>query len=386
MNLLIFMIILSPFTALIPALYGGIEILKGNYKVKKNYWNVGIIILFFWAGFVAIINKSILSFIAAFLLLAYFSISVIADNYFITEKRVNDVLMYIIKLSTITGIVAMVEKVIMFFYGNIPYRIYSTFGNPNMAGAWYASAFIISLYLRDKFYNEAEKKQLNFSLVIFLVVIVLSGSRGAYGALISAIVVYFLLYKYENKKRKIIFALFILGISLLAIWSEVRVSEALTAHDISRSFSARTDIWRGSFRMFLDKPITGWGLLGTLLYGDKLIPEYGSIIHPHNLWLTFLTTMGVVGLLVYSYMKFNLIKAMVKLYKNNEALIPLLVSLNVMVIVQGLMDCTLYAPQLGILFIVTGSIINNLEEGKIKRNNKNIKRVDIESFLKQKVV
>lgn len=386
MNLLIFMIILSPFTAVIPALYGGIEILKGKYKVKKNYWNVGIITLFFWASFVAIINKSILSFIASFLLLAYFSISVIADNYFITKKRVDDVLMYIVKLSTITGIAAVVEKMIMLFYGDVSYRIYSTFGNPNMAGAWYASSFIISLYLRDRFYNKAEKKQLNFSLVIFLIVIVLSGSRGAYAALISAIVVYFLLYKYENKERKIIFALFVLGISLLAIWSEVRVSEALTSHDITRSFSARTDIWRGSFRMFLDKPITGWGLLGTLLYGDKLIPEYGSIIHPHNLWLTFLTTMGGVGLMVYSYMKINLIKAMVKLYKNNESLIPLLVSLNVMVIVQGLMDCTLYAPQLGILFIATGSIINNLQEGKIKRNNKNMKRVDIESFFKQKVV
>lgn len=386
MNFLIFMIILSPFTALIPALYGGYQISKGNLKFKKNYWNMGIIALFLWAGLVAILNKSIFSFIASFLILGYFSISVIAENYFISRNRVRNVLKHIVKLSTICAVLAIGEKIIMLFYGNFTYRIYSTFGNPNMAGAWFASAFIISLYLRDRSLDRAEKKQLDFSLFVFLIAIVLSGSRGAYGSLISAIVVYFLLYQGENKKKRTFFALFVLTVSMLAIWSELRVSEALITHDISRSFTLRTDIWKGSFRMFMEKPITGWGLLGTLIYGDALIPEYGKIIHPHNLWLTFLTCTGVVGLFIYLFMKFNLIKDMIKLYNRREPLVPLLAALNVMLIIQGLIDCTLYAPQLGILFIATGSIVKNLEVGKIKNKNSNMKRINIEYVVKQKVV
>ncbi len=387
MNFLVFMIILSPFTAFIPAVYGGFRIINREIEINKNYWNMSIIALFLWAIFVAVINKSLLSFAGSFLLLAYFSISIMAENYFVSRSRIRSVLKYIVKLSTICGILAIVEKIIMFLNGNLTYRIYSTFGNPNMAGAWFASVFIICLYLRDNSSDKREKVMLDFSLIMFLIAIILSGSRGAYGSLISAIIIYFLLYQGEYKKKRIFLGLFILIIAILAIWSEVSVSEALVTHDISRSFTLREQIWRGSLRMFFDKPITGWGVLGTLVYGHKLIPEYGRmIIHPHNLWLTFLTGTGVVGLSIYLYMKFNLFKSMIKLYYRNEPLLPLLVALNIMVIIQGLIDCTLYAPQLGIQFIAIGAIVNNLEIGKIKSKSNNVNRVDVKSVIKQRVV
>lgn len=387
MNFLVFMIILSPFTAFIPAIYGGFKIINREIEISKNYWNMSIMALFVWAIFVAVINKSLLSFAGSFLLLAYFIINVMAENYFVSRSRIRSVLKYIVKLSTICGILAIVEKLIMFFNGNLAYRIYSTFGNPNMAGAWFASMFIICLYLRDKSIDKREKTMLDFSLIMFLIAIILSGSRGAYGSLISAIVIYFLLYQGENKKKRVFLGLFILSVAVLAIWSEVRVSEALVTHDISRSFTLREQIWRGSLRMFFDKPITGWGVLGTLAYGDKLIPEYGRmIIHPHNLWLTFLTGTGVVGLFIYLYMKLNLFKSMIKLYYRNEPLLPLLVALNIMVIIQGLIDCTLYAPQLGIQFIATGAIIYNLDIGKVKSESNNINRIDVKPEVKQRVV
>lgn len=387
MNFLVFMIILSPFTAFIPAVYGGFKIINREIEINKNYWNMSIIALFLWAIFVSVINKSLISFAGSFLLLAYFSISIMVENYFVSRSRIRSVLKYIIKLSTICGILAIVEKFIMFLNGNLTYRIYSTFGNPNMAGAWFASVFIICLYLRDNSSDKREKTMLDFSLIMFLIAIILSGSRGAYGSLISAIIIYFLLYQGEYKKKRIFLGLFILSVAILAILSEVRVSEALVTHDISRSFTLREQIWRGSLRMFFDKPITGWGVLGTLVYGDKLIPEYGRmIIHPHNLWLTFLTGTGVVGLFIYLYMKFNLFKSMIKLYYRNEPLLPLLAALNIMVIMQGLIDCTLYAPQLGIQFIAIGAIVNNLYIGKIKSKSNNINKIDVTSVVKQKVV
>jgi hypothetical protein len=174
------MIILSPFTAFIPAVYGGFRIINREIEINKNYWNMSIIALFLWAIFVAVINKSLLSFAGSFLLLAYFSISIMAENYFVSRSRIRSVLKYIVKLSTICGILAIVEKIIMFLNGNLTYRIYSTFGNPNMAGAWFASVFIICLYLRDNSSDKREKVMLDFSLIMFLIAIILSGSRGAY--------------------------------------------------------------------------------------------------------------------------------------------------------------------------------------------------------------
>ena len=49
-------------------------------------------------------------------------------------------------------------------------------------------------------------------------------------------------------------------------------------------------------------------------------------------------------------------------------MVPLLAALNMMVIIQGLVDCSLYAPQLGILFMATSSIIYNLANDKMIKN------------------
>ena len=42
-----------------------------------------------------------------------------------------------------------------------------------------------------------------------------------------------------------------------------------------------------------------------------------------------------------------------------------------MIIVQGLVDCTLYAPQLGVLFMITCAITINLTNRRVKANKKN---------------
>ena len=41
-----------------------------------------------------------------------------------------------------------------------------------------------------------------------------------------------------------------------------------------------------------------------------------------------------------------------------------------MVIIQGLVDCSVYAPQLGMLFIAANSILFNIANGRIKENDK----------------
>ena len=89
---------------------------------------------------------------------------------------------------------------------------------------------------------------------------------------------------------------------------------------------------------------------------------------------------------MYLYIKVKLFKDLFKLYKVKEPLVPLLVSLNVVVIVQGLVDCSLYAPQLGILFISTCAITFNLSHGKVrvekkskKNNNAKGKIIELET-------
>ena len=63
------------------------------------------------------------------------------------------------------------------------------------------------------------------------------------------------------------------------------------------------------------------------------------LIHPHNLWLTFLVALGIVGFLIYLYIKINLYKNMVSLYKQHNKMLPLIASINTMIIIQGIVDC-----------------------------------------------
>ena len=128
--------------------------------------------------------------------------------------------------------------------------------------------------------------------------------------------------------------------------------------------------------MVLKKPITGWGMLGMMQHGSNFVysddPNLHNkiitfLIHPHNLWLTFLVTLGVIGFSIYLYIKFNLYKDMIKLYKRHNKMLPLIVAINTMVIIQGIVDCTLYAPQLGIIFVFIGTITYNMANDKMIR-------------------
>ena len=56
---------------------------------------------------------------------------------------------------------------------------------------------------------------------------------------------------------------------------------------------------------------------------------------------------------------------MIKLYRQHNKLLPLIASVNAMVIIQGIVDCTLYAPQLGIVFVCIGAITYNMANDKM---------------------
>ena len=144
--------------------------------------------------------------------------------------------------------------------------------------------------------------------------------------------------------------------------------------------------------MIFKKPITGWGMLGMMQSGSNFVysndPSLHNkiitfLIHPHNLWLTFLVSLGIVGFLIYLYLKFNIYKDMIKLYKGHNKILPLIAAINAMVIIQGIVDCTLYAPQLGIIFIFSGAITYNIANNKIikkvklKKENKKNKDIAI---------
>ncbi|MBM6839634.1 hypothetical protein H9X77_15810, partial [Clostridium saudiense] len=121
---------------------------------EKNYLNIGLLGLFIWSIIVALKNESVLSFLGSTMLLMYFAMGLLGQQYFVTRRKINRVLKYSVYLTALTAINGVIEK-IMYIYlykstgeivGPFNNRVVSSYGNPNMAGAWFASVIFIALY------------------------------------------------------------------------------------------------------------------------------------------------------------------------------------------------------------------------------------------------
>ncbi len=375
----IIMIVFSPFTAVIPAVYATNLLFRKKLKVEMNYWNIGLFLLFLYSVFTGILNKDLLSLLASCGLFLYFGLNVFSQNYFTKMSRINKAINYIVYLSVIAAIGGIIEKIIFILMGMPQHRIFSFFGNPNMTGAWFGNIILMIFYL--KYINKDKRDSIiyNISIAIVVVALLLTESSGAFIALVVSILIYYILK--EKKDVRGLIAIFItVGlISIIFFMIQNKVANTTPLGEIVTSFNSRCRTWFGAVNMVFEKPITGWGMLGMLQHGSNFVysdqPElYNKIItflvHPHNLWLTFLVTLGIVGLAIYLYIKFNLYKDMINLYKKHNKMLPLIAAMNTMVVVQGMVDCTLYAPQLGATFVCMGAITYNMAKDDKKNCDK----------------
>lgn len=70
------------------------------------------------------------------------------------------------------------------------------------------------------------------------------------------------------------------------------------------SFAKRVDLWRASLYAFREKPLFGWGIGSILHATDYGFHAYGSPLEgqnekPHNQYMYFMLTQGIVGLLLF---------------------------------------------------------------------------------------
>ena len=384
MNLFVLMVVLSPFTAVIPGIYGIYILYKKKAEVLKNYLTVSLMLLFLCFFLSGVVNASILSVCGSFLLLIYIGIAILSQKYFVTQKRVNDVLRLLLKLSSLTALIGIVEKVVFIFNGKENHRIFSTYGNPNMTGAWFGSMILIALFLKYNCNDKAENKKLNFLLVLMISSLLLTESTGAFIALLSSIGAYFLVEKNKETKKCIIMIVTIIFIILAFVFLQKSINSITVIEEVRTSFGSRYDIWFGSIEMFLLKPLLGWGALGTLEHGIDFMYNNGNVIHSHNIWLTFLVSGGILAFSIYIFVKIKIFKDLMIIYIRYDHYVCLLTALNMMVIIQGLVDCSVYAPQLGMLFIAANSILFNIANGRIKENDK-IEEGEIEDCNKDMV-
>lgn len=372
MLIAIFLIVLSPYTAFLPTIYIVYKVLLKKVTLYKNPWNMGLLLLFAWSFIVGILNKSILSTLASIGIFVYLCLSIFLQNFFKDENKVEKLFKYIMYFSIFSGVFGIVEKLV-FMRSNdnfltlllgvaskatIGHRIYSTFGNPNIAGHWFAVMILLSLYFTNTA-SEKNRRLYKYITILFVIALSLTGSRGAYIGFLAGLLVYYFLNK---DKRDSVFLVFIAIPVIILTFMPPQASNIknITGHLLDRSIVTRDMIWDGCIDMIKLKPIKGWGLLGILESGNNFISYDGLVYHGHNIWINFLATLGIVGLSIYMYMKFYLYKSLWVLYTQGSKLAPLLTGIQALIIGHGLVDFTMLAPQSGLIFMGTSAIISSL--------------------------
>lgn len=392
----IFLTVLSPYAAVLPLFYMVYVVHQKEMLMYKNPWNNGLLFLFLWSLLSGLVNQNSVSAAASLGILLYFYLSIYMQNCYTDEAKVEKLFREIQYFSIGSAFIGIIEKLTATYYNSIPwgylfgipeevsskasYRIYSTFGNPNVAGTWFSAMVLVSFYFYE---NSKGKKKIFYGITscLFVIVLYLTGSRGAAIGLLLGFVIYAAL---RRKKKGAFFLLFlfacVIGLMFVlpqlqsyikstdstAVNSAVENSTVINSlnspmsHDMNTSIYSRSTIWVDALHMFQLKPITGWGLLGIYYASGDLFHYHMREPHAHNIWLSIAATMGIVGLWAYFYMKRYLYEQLKLLYDYNCRFLPLLASIQALVIGHGLVDFTIMTPQGGAIFFGCSAIITAL--------------------------
>ncbi|MEI7884453.1 MAG: O-antigen ligase family protein [Clostridia bacterium] len=351
-------------------------VLLKKVPINKDQWNIGLALLFIWSLIVGVINLSLPSFAASFVIFFYLCTSIFLQNYCHNESKIEKLCRQLVFFSFLSAILGIIEKIVQLYfnyniwpiimnYKRLPIfndRIYSTFENPNVAGNWFAIMILIGLHFSSTTNKATAKSTKLFyqtATLFFVIALYLSGSRGAFMGLLIGLFIFFLL---KGNKKDIWLFVSIFILTALVTFSPSQLLENLTGHNFDSSLDSRLGIWNGCLQMIKLKPVTGWGLTGITEHGASFMHDfyYATLYHGHNIWLTILTSLGIVGLCIYAYMKVNLFKNLRFLYTKNCPLVPMLAGIQAIIIGHGIVDFTIIAPQTGLLFIASSAITSVL--------------------------
>lgn len=339
-----------------------------NYSKKLNFKNnlltKPIFIFLIVALMSLLINFANLTFNQfLFSLLYLVRFAAYASLYFIVKKFDTKFKIKISYLMLISGFnVVLLGFIQYLIYPNLRnlyylgwddhlYRMFSTFLDPNFAGAFFVLYFIFTInFIR----NISAKKQLikqallSFTALLSVIAVYLTYSRSALIMLIISVSAYLLLLK----KKLILF--FVLLILIFSIFISPKAFQT-EGTNLLRTLSSfeRIKSAQIALKIFTQNPILGVGFNAYRYAQNRLGSESGTywqVSHSgagtDNSFLFVLATTGVIGLAAYLYLQFRIGMMGIKKIKQNKLAIVLLSSL------LGLLINSLFLNSLFYVFII----------------------------------
>jgi O-antigen ligase len=177
----------------------------------------------------------------------------------------------------------------------------------------------IPLFISGTYFSgKANKKVLYGTLLLLsLICLIVTASRGGGIALFCSVLVYFYLFCQERLIRfRVALLLLVIGIPLFLVFAftfapedvRVAVSERFDpsrAEDAREFTSGRTDLWTNGIELFLRKPVLGHGQDTFIPLMKKNFVIWGN---SHNDYLSYLVHFGIIGLSVFLLLLWSLFR------------------------------------------------------------------------------
>ncbi len=149
--------------------------------------------------------------------------------------------------------------------------------------------------------------------------ILLTKSRGGFLAALSsalAVLVFFRFPQKNNKKLLLIFCCLLAVIAVAVLYSRYQPPVVYSTSLDALSIQTRFAIWESTLKMFLARPLTGWGW-GTFKYVYPLFKSPGvwyAVPHAHNEFIQLLGEGGLAGFFVVLGCLVGVLRRLIKNY------------------------------------------------------------------------
>ena len=349
---------------------------------KRKYLNSGFlkksIFLFSLIAVVAlIINLGTLSlgnFTVSFLYLVRF-VSY-ASIYFIVKEfdpKFKKTISYLMLLSG--SIFVLIGYAQYFFYPSLRnlfylgwdehlYRMFSSFLDPNFAGAFFVLFLLFLSYFVNKFYENRNFIKFSFALIVSIftfVAVYLTYSRSALIMLAAGLITYLLLI---NKKK---FMLLVIITMILVVFLSPK-SFRTEGTNLFRTVSseARLASTEQGLNIFIKNPVLGVGFDAyryALNRYEGLNTAYWQVTHSgggtDNSFIFVLATTGILGFIVYIYLLYKMVKlGFVNIKKNKYFSVIFISSILAISIDSLFVNSLFYVFIMEWLWILAGLIEN----------------------------
>ena len=250
-------------------------------------------------------------------------------------------------------------------------RVTSVFEYPN-ALALYLPPIII-LIIGFGIAQIKKVKNWNFNNYLFIIyhllfvgIVVASTiftkSKGAIIAILAGLIFYAIFYKNYHKYFISLLTIIFISLYLYIFIFGLPDLRGVATVDGGDSITTRINMWQETWAMLKDRPIFGAGLAG---YQTIIAPYHQKnyieiFLYPHNIFLTFWSEIGLLGLVVFLL----IIAWFYKIGFNKNLLVahyPLpivLMASMTTLLIHGLVDTPYFKNDLSVLFwLLIGSII-----------------------------